>query len=152
MYLAPHAIPSRPCRGYSYQYTTPESRVSRLDAVADSCHNDDMKTPDYSLALLVGHRVTATQIRRLLSAARDFLGAQPDDAYAKAGNDLDFGLRNIAGENDVTAEDLFRPLRVALAGQLASPGLFEMIRFLGKQETLARVDRALLALGDRAAD
>jgi hypothetical protein len=41
-------------------------------------------------------------------------------------------------------------LRVALAGQLASPGLFEITRFLGKQETLARVDRALLELGVRA--
>ena len=41
----------------------------------------------------------------------------PQEVYAKAGNDLDLGLRNIAGQNSVTAEDLFRPLRVAIAGQ-----------------------------------
>jgi glutamyl/glutaminyl-tRNA synthetase len=116
----------------------------------DSCHNRHMKVPVYNLALLVGDQITATQVRHLLSAARMFLGAQPDDAYAKPGNDLDLGLREIAAQNNVAAEDLFRPMRVALAGQLASPGLFEITRFLGKQETLARVDRALLELGVRA--
>ena len=135
---------------YSYQYTTVESWVSRVDATGDSCHNCYMIMPDYGLALLVGDRITATQVRNLLSATRDFLGAQPEEKYARTGNELDLGLRNIASENNVASEDLFRPLRIAIAGQLASPGLFEMIISLGKQETLARVDRALRALGDRA--
>ena len=122
-----------------------------MDAVGNSCNNGCMNMPVYSLALLVGDRLTATQVRRLLSSARAFLGEQPEGTYAKPGNELDLGLRAIASENNVAAEDLFRPLRVALAGQVASPGLFEIIRSLGKQETLARVDRALLALGAHAA-
>jgi len=66
------------------------------------------------------------------------------------GNELDRGLRDIAARLGLDPEDLFRPLRVALAGQLASPGLFEIMRSLGKLETLAAVERALIALGDQA--
>jgi glutamyl/glutaminyl-tRNA synthetase len=110
-----------------------------------------MNKPVYTLALLVGDQLTAAQVRSLLSAARDFLEAQPEETFAKPSNELDIGLRNIASENSAAAEDLFRPLRVALAGQIASPGLFEMTRLLGKQETLARVDHALVALGSHAA-
>lgn len=118
--------------------------------MAYSCHNGYMKMPVYNLALLVGNRITATEVRRLLNAARDFLEAQPEESYVKADYQLDRGLREIAAQNNVTPEELFRPLRVALAGQLASPALFEMTRSVGKQETRSRVERALRSLSDQA--
>ena len=46
------------------------------------------------------------------------------------------------------------PLRVAIAGTTVSPGIFESVALLGRDETLARVDAALdggWALNDRAA-
>lgn len=106
--------------------------------------------PVYNLALLVGNRNTATEVRRMLGATRDFLGAQRDERFSVPGNELDRGLRDIAAGLGLDPGDLFRPLRVALAGQLASPGLFEIMRSLGKVETLAAIDRALMALGDQA--
>ena len=109
-----------------------------------------MNKPAYDLALLVGGQITSTDVRRLLGATRGFLDEQADRSYLQLGHQLDRGLRAITVENNFKPEDLFRPLRVALAGQLASPGLLELMQTLGKQETLARVDRALLALGDRA--
>ncbi len=109
-----------------------------------------MNKPVYSLALLVGNSITASEVQRLLVEVRDFLEGQPEESYTQADNKLDRGLRAIASRNDLTAEHLFRPLRVALAGQLASPGLFEISRSLGKQETLARIDRALRSLSDQA--
>ncbi len=121
-----------------------------MDAIGRTRHNVYMKNPVYDLALLVGNQITATEVRRLLGAARDFLHAQPEQSHSNSGKEMDRGLRLIAAENNFKSEDLFRPLRVALAGQLASPGLLEIMQTLGKQETLARVDRALLALGDRA--
>ena len=39
--------------------------------------------------------------------------------------------------------DVYQPLRVALAGRAVSPGIFETVAVLGREETLARVDRAL---------
>jgi glutamyl/glutaminyl-tRNA synthetase len=38
---------------------------------------------------------------------------------------------------------VFQPLRVALAGQTVSPGIFETVAVLGREETLARLDSTL---------
>jgi glutamyl-tRNA synthetase len=39
--------------------------------------------------------------------------------------------------------ELYQPLRVALTGTAVSPGIFESVALLGREETLARIDRAL---------
>ena len=39
--------------------------------------------------------------------------------------------------------DVYQPLRVALAGRAVSPGIFETVAVLGREETLTRIDRAL---------
>ncbi len=39
--------------------------------------------------------------------------------------------------------DVYQPLRVALAGRAVSPGIFETVAVLGREETLARIDGAL---------
>ncbi|MBV9473824.1 MAG: hypothetical protein JO206_12715, partial [Solirubrobacterales bacterium] len=38
---------------------------------------------------------------------------------------------------------VFQPVRVALAGTTVSPGIFETVALLGREETLGRIDRAL---------
>jgi glutamyl/glutaminyl-tRNA synthetase len=38
---------------------------------------------------------------------------------------------------------VFQPIRVALSGTTVSPGIFESVAVLGKEETLARIDEAL---------
>ena len=45
------------------------------------------------------------------------------------------------------AGKIFQPLRVALTGSSASPGIFEVLVLLGRAKSLARLDAALLALG-----
>ncbi len=44
-----------------------------------------------------------------------------------------------------------QPVRVALSGKTVSPGIFEMIRVLGREETLARINQALTFIEARAA-
>jgi glutamyl-tRNA synthetase len=39
--------------------------------------------------------------------------------------------------------DIYQPLRVAIAGTAISPGIFESVALLGREETLARIDAAL---------
>jgi glutamyl-tRNA synthetase len=39
---------------------------------------------------------------------------------------------------------VFQPVRVAIAGTTVSPGIFESVALLGKDETLARIDSALV--------
>ena len=43
----------------------------------------------------------------------------------------------------VKAKDVFQPVRVALAGTTVSPGIFETLEVLGRDEALARIDAAL---------
>jgi glutamyl-tRNA synthetase len=41
--------------------------------------------------------------------------------------------------------DIYQPLRVAIAGTAISPGIFESVALLGREETLRRIDAALVA-------
>ena len=60
---------------------------------------------------------------------------------------VESALRGLAEELDVKPKDLFQPLRVALSGTTISPGIFESVAFLGREETLARIDAALSRAG-----
>src|SRR3954470_25068856 len=52
-------------------------------------------------------------------------------------------LRRVVQERDVKPNRVFQPLRVALSGGTVSPGIFETVALLGREETLRRVDAAL---------
>jgi glutamyl-tRNA synthetase len=52
-------------------------------------------------------------------------------------------LRDAAERSERKAKQLFQPLRVALTGTTVSPGIFETVALLGRDEALARVDDAL---------
>ncbi len=41
--------------------------------------------------------------------------------------------------------EVYQPLRVAISGGTVSPGIFESVALLGREETLRRIDRALAA-------
>jgi glutamyl-tRNA synthetase len=43
----------------------------------------------------------------------------------------------------VKPKEVFQPVRVAISGTTVSPGIFESVAVLGREETLARVDAAL---------
>jgi glutamyl-tRNA synthetase len=45
--------------------------------------------------------------------------------------------------------EVFQPVRIAIAGGTVSPGIFESVALLGREETLARIDRALRKLSDQ---
>jgi glutamyl-tRNA synthetase len=49
-------------------------------------------------------------------------------------------IRDLAEKNDVSAGQLIHPLRLALTGRTASPGLFEIMVLLGKNEVIERLD------------
>jgi glutamyl/glutaminyl-tRNA synthetase len=57
--------------------------------------------------------------------------------------EVEAALRGVAEREGVKPKAIFQPLRVALAGTTVSPGIFETVALLGREETLARVDDAL---------
>ncbi|MDH5542317.1 MAG: glutamate--tRNA ligase [Nitrospinota bacterium] len=52
-------------------------------------------------------------------------------------------FKNLAERNSTKMKDIAQPVRVALTGKTVSPGIFEMMSIIGKDESLKRI-RALL--------
>jgi glutamyl-tRNA synthetase len=80
--------------------------------------------------------------RTILEAARETLASAPmwpSDA-------LEPGLRRLAERIGVGAGKIFQPLRVAVTGVAASPGIFDVLVLLGRDRSLARIDEALRRL------
>ena len=77
-----------------------------------------------------------------LSAVRDELAAL--EAFDQ--ETVEAALRGLVDRLGVKAKDVFQPLRVAIAGSTISPGIFESVVALGRDETLARTDGALQRL------
>jgi glutamyl-tRNA synthetase len=74
-----------------------------------------------------------------LRRARDAIaGAEPFEPER-----LEAALRGVVDELGVKGRDVFQPIRVAISGSTVSPGIFESVAALGREETLARIDRAL---------
>jgi glutamyl-tRNA synthetase len=78
-----------------------------------------------------------------LARAREVIAAtEPFDAEA-----LEERLRPLVDELGVKAREVYQPIRVAIAGSTISPGIFESVAALGRDETLARIDAALRRAG-----
>src|ERR671935_2238908 len=58
---------------------------------------------------------------------------------------IESALRGLATRLDLSPRKAFEPIRIAVTGAKVSPGLFESIELLGKDETLRRLSAALAA-------
>ena len=58
---------------------------------------------------------------------------------------IEEALRGVVERTGRKAKQIFQPLRVALTGTTVSPGIFETVALLGREETLTRVGHALEA-------
>jgi glutamyl-tRNA synthetase len=56
---------------------------------------------------------------------------------------IEAALREVVERSGEKPGRIFQPVRVALAGQTVSPGIFETLALLGRDESLARIDAAL---------
>jgi glutamyl-tRNA synthetase len=74
-----------------------------------------------------------------LAAARDVLArAEPFTVES-----VEAALRDVVQGRGAKPGAVFQPVRVAIAGSTVSPGIFESVALLGREETLRRIDRAL---------
>ncbi len=78
-----------------------------------------------------------------LRAAREALAAaEPFDVPT-----VEEALRGVVERLAVKPKDVFQPVRVAITGTTVSPGIFESVAALGREETLVRIDAALERAG-----
>lgn len=116
----------------------------RLGTLGDFMKNAKVfLAPDaYDASLLVWKKSTATAARECLAASRELLAALPESAFLLTG--LQKALKPLAEERG--RGDVLWPLRVALSGAEASPGPFELMSIIGKEESLRRIDAAIAKL------
>jgi glutamyl-tRNA synthetase len=74
-----------------------------------------------------------------LARARTAIAStEPFDAPA-----VEAALRGVVQSTGLKPGKVFQPVRVAISGRTVSPGIFESVALLGREETLARIDQAL---------
>ena len=75
---------------------------------------------------------------RLKAARESIETADPFDI-----DGVERALRGVVERLGVKPKEVFQPLRVAISGTTVSPGIFESVAVLGREETLDRIDAAL---------
>jgi glutamyl-tRNA synthetase len=86
--------------------------------------------------------------RGLLGDLREALVSLPDLDDKAA---VEARVREVAGARNVDFSTVVHPLRVALTGMRVSPGIFDVLRAMGKDLALSRIDDAIAFLERRSA-
>jgi glutamyl-tRNA synthetase len=74
----------------------------------------------------------------LESALKALRGVEPFEPEA-----IEAALRELVAREGVKPKQVFQPLRVAITGGTVSPGIFESLAALGREEAVRRIERAL---------
>ena len=82
-------------------------------------------------------------VQTMTLARAALVDADPFDA-----DGIEAALRAVVERSDLRPGKVFQPVRVAIAGQTVSPGIFESLALLGRDESLGRIDRALRRADD----
>jgi glutamyl-tRNA synthetase len=82
----------------------------------------------------------------LAEARAALAAAEPFDEGGVEG-----ALRSVVERRGVKPKEVFQPVRVAISGTTVSPGIFESVVALGREESLARIDEALARAADESA-
>ncbi|MGC2414304.1 MAG: glutamate--tRNA ligase [Stellaceae bacterium] len=85
--------------------------------------------------------ISADAAKALTAEARETLGALGGNLanVEWRSASLEAALREFAERNGVKLGAVAQPLRAALTGSLASPGIFEVMEVLGREESLGRI-------------
>jgi len=110
-----------------------KARAHTLNQLAEGAQFLFAKRPlepdEASSALLAG------EARQTLRSAHDKLSALADWDTAS----LEAAIREVAEGSGVKLGKLAQPLRAALTGRTTSPGIFDVLALLGREESLARI-------------
>jgi glutamyl-tRNA synthetase len=89
-------------------------------------------------------KVMGEETRPLLEAARDALGSA--DGFDAAA--VEEALEPLLERLDLKPARLYQPIRVAITGTTVSPGIFDSLAALGREESLARIGAAIDRLSE----
>lgn len=100
---------------------------------------------EYDPGAVDKHWKNPGEVRERMERLRDRLAALPEDGWNE--ETLEAELRGFAEALGVGAGKVIHPLRLAVTGLGASPGIFEVLVLLGRDLSIERLDAALDQLG-----
>ncbi len=120
--------------------TTVKDRLKHLPEIKELANFYFGESLDYDVSLLIWKSVPVSEIKNNLT---ELLARLEMEEW-----DIELESRVVAWlkESDKKLGDYLWPLRVALTGQKASPGPFEVALVLGKERAIARIKQAISKL------
>ncbi len=125
-----------------------QERLPTLAAVGELIGFLFVENVDPDAALIVPKRWDAPTTAAALTAARSTIAEAATTSWSA--HDLEAPLRRLVEDRGWKAGDLFMAIRVAVTGRTATPPLFDTMVALGRERTLARLDRAIGKLAGQA--
>lgn len=114
-------------------------RARTVDELARQAIPYFVETVDYDPEAVGKQWRDASATAEILSATRERLAA----LVTWEPTSMETSLRALAEELGISGGKIFQPLRVALTGQSASPGIFDVLVVLGRDRSLDRLDAAV---------
>ncbi|MEO7522145.1 MAG: glutamate--tRNA ligase family protein, partial [Gemmatimonas sp.] len=118
-------------------------RVRRIDEIVPLATHFFRDSVEFDADAVAKQWRDAPATAAILDATRERLAGLPEWEPAV----MEEALRALAAELGFTGGKIFQPLRVALTGQTVSPGIFDVLRFVGRERTLRRLASAIEFLG-----
>ena len=97
---------------------------------------------EYETRLLIQKGMDTERTVHALAQARDLLAGLEQWQH----DVMEPPMRQLAADLNLKTGQLFGSIRVAVSGRTATPPLFQMMEVLGRERTLARIDKALALL------
>jgi glutamyl-tRNA synthetase len=120
-----------------------QERIKLLTEISEqTAYFFQEEIPVPSPELLTGKKSSPGEVHDLLAAAVKVLEGVADFSAAV----LEEALRKLATELGQKPGALFMPIRVAITGRTATPGLFETMEVIGKPRVLQRLQAAISGL------
>ncbi len=117
-----------------------QPRVKKLTEVVENA-GFFFALPEYGPELLIWKDNSLDDVKRALKSAVFILDELPPEDFTPT--KLDAAFTAEIAVKFKNKGDLLWPLRVALSGQKTSPGPYEIISALGKEESLRRINEAI---------
>ncbi len=139
--LAAHGVISQPASTGQRAYVEQVVRVlgDRLKVGEDILTYGDFFFTDVTYDPAAEQKyLRQPQVSGLLRTLADRL--EGDGAWGR--ETAEAAVRGLAGEQGIHSREIIHPVRVALTGKTAGPGLFELMELLGRQRVVARLRAA----------
>ncbi len=118
-----------------------QDRIFKLSDIISYCKFFFEKPQNYNLNNFLDKGRDIARSKEILQKILPFLKNCEFDQKS-----LEETLRIFLEKEGIKVKDLFMPIRVAICGTRYSPGLFETMEILGKEQTIERIEYAITQL------